>query len=104
MIGLTDEVQGSREGVGSLRVPSAPQAIEDCRRTFVKSEGGLDLFQRPVTRRAEYFDGPAIREIARRAEADGYRMSAFVLGVVESDAFRMARPRPAPAQQTGANE
>ena len=57
-----------------------------------------------VGRRAEYFDGPAIREIARRAEADEYRMSAFILGVVESDAFRMARPRPAPAQQTGAKE
>ncbi len=44
-------------------------------------------------RRMEYFDGPAIREIARSAEADGYRMSAFILGVVQSDAFRMARPR-----------
>ena len=57
-----------------------------------------------VGRRMEYFDGPAIREIARKAEADGYRMSAFIMGVVESDAFRMARQRPAPAQQTGARE
>ena len=51
-----------------------------------------------VGRRTEHFDGPAVRAIARRAEADGYRMSAFILGVVESDAFRMARPG------TGADE
>ena len=57
-----------------------------------------------VGRRMEYYDGPAIREIARGAEADGYRMSAFILGVVQSDAFGMARPRPAPVQQTGAKE
>ncbi len=57
-----------------------------------------------VGRRMEYFDGPAIREIAREAEADGYRMSAFILGVVESDAFRMAKPRPAPLQETGTSQ
>ena len=57
-----------------------------------------------VGRRMEYYDGPAIREIARTAEADGYRMSAFILGVVQSDAFTMARPRPAPVQETGSNE
>jgi len=57
-----------------------------------------------VGRRMEYFDGPAIREIASKAEADGYRMSAFILGVVQSDAFRMVRQRATPAQETGANE
>ena len=62
-----------------------------------------------VGRRMEHFDGPAIREIARSAEADEYRMSAFILGVVRSDAFRMARQRPAPVQEqppqeTGARE
>jgi len=48
-----------------------------------------------IGRRAEYFDGPGIRAIAREAEADGYRMSSFILGVVNSDPFRMARPAPA---------
>ncbi len=45
-----------------------------------------------IGRRAEYFDEPGIRAIARAAEADGYRMSSFILGVVNSDPFRMARP------------
>ncbi|MEW6322740.1 MAG: DUF1592 domain-containing protein [Acidobacteriota bacterium] len=42
-------------------------------------------------RRVEYFDQPTIRSIVRAAEADGYRMSAFVLGVIKSDAFRLRR-------------
>ena len=42
-------------------------------------------------RRVEYFDMPTIRQITRRAEADGYRMSAFILGVAQSPAFLMSR-------------
>jgi hypothetical protein len=42
-------------------------------------------------RRVEYFDQPAIREIARAARANDYRLSSFILGVVRSDAFRMMR-------------
>ncbi|WP_419861254.1 DUF1592 domain-containing protein [Candidatus Palauibacter sp.] len=46
-------------------------------------------------RRAEYYDQPGIRAIAREAEANDYRLSSFILGVVNSDPFRMARPAPA---------
>jgi hypothetical protein len=45
-------------------------------------------------RRVEYFDQPAIRQIAKQAEASDYKISAFVLGVVKSDAFRMRRVEP----------
>jgi len=34
---------------------------------------------------------PAVREIVRDAERNDYRISSFVLGIVNSDAFRMAR-------------
>lgn len=44
-----------------------------------------------IGRRVEYFDQPTVRQIARDAEADGYRMSSFILGVVQSDAFQMTR-------------
>ena len=40
-------------------------------------------------RRVEYFDQPSVRRIVREAEAEEYRMSAFILGVVRSDPFRM---------------
>lgn len=46
-------------------------------------------------RRAEYFDQPTIRAIAKQAEASNYKISSFVLGVVKSDAFRMRRVEPA---------
>ena len=52
-----------------------------------------------IGRRVEYFDEPGIRAIAQEAEMDGYRMSSFILGVVNSDAFRMARPQPVVDEQ-----
>jgi hypothetical protein len=42
-------------------------------------------------RRVEYFDQPSIRAIVRKAEAANYRMSAFIVGVIRSDPFRMKR-------------
>jgi hypothetical protein len=45
-------------------------------------------------RRVEYFDQPTVRGITRAAEANNYKMSSFILGVVKSDAFRMRRVEP----------
>jgi hypothetical protein len=42
-------------------------------------------------RRVEYYDMPAVRKIVTDAQANGYKMSSFILGVVKSDAFRMQR-------------
>lgn len=42
-------------------------------------------------RRVEYFDMPVIRKIVRDAAKDNQKLSAFVLGVVNSRAFQMAR-------------
>ena len=48
-----------------------------------------NLMTYALGRRVEVEDQPTIRAIAKQAEAEGYRMSSFVLGVVQSDAFRM---------------
>jgi hypothetical protein len=49
-------------------------------------------------RRVEYYDQPTIRAIAREAESNDYRLSSFILGVVTSGPFQMARlPTPAGA-------
>jgi len=53
-------------------------------RTFTEN-----LFAYALGRRAEYFDQPAIRAIAKTAAANDYKMSAFILGVIKSDAFLM---------------
>ena len=42
-------------------------------------------------RRVEYFDQPAIREITREAAKQDQRLSAYVLGVVTTPAFRTSR-------------
>ena len=51
-------------------------------------------------RRVESTDMPAVRRIIKNAAAQNYRMSAFVSGIVESDAFRLARLPQAQRQQT----
>jgi len=55
-------------------------------RTFTEN-----LLAYALGRRTEYFDQPTIRAIAKSAAASDYRMSAFILGVVKSDAFQMRR-------------
>jgi hypothetical protein len=58
-------------------------------RTFTQN-----LMAYAIGRRVEYFDQPTIRAIVREAAENDYRMSSFVLGVVNSDAFRMQRAGP----------
>ena len=44
-----------------------------------------------VGRRVEPFDMPTVRAIVRDAAKNDYRMSAFVLGVINSPAFRLSQ-------------
>jgi hypothetical protein len=57
----------------------------------------LNLLAYALGRRVEYYDMPTVRRIAAQAEADDYRMSSFVLGVVQSEAFRMKSVAPGTA-------
>jgi mono/diheme cytochrome c family protein len=52
-----------------------------------------NLMTYALGRPIEAFDQPAIRAIVRDAARQEYKMSAFVLGVIESAAFRMSRPQ-----------
>ncbi len=45
-------------------------------------------------RRVEYFDMPAIRRIMRDAAKSNNRFSAFVMGIVTSQAFQMSKAEP----------
>jgi hypothetical protein len=44
---------------------------------------------------------PLVREIAREAEGDEFRISSFILGVVKSDAFQMRRADVAAQSEDG---
>ena len=43
-------------------------------------------------RGVEYYDAPAIRQIARAAAKDNYRMARIILGIVNSTPFQMRMP------------
>ncbi len=66
-------------------------------RTFTEN-----LLAYALGRRAEHFDQPTIRAIAKSAEADGYKMSSFIMGVVKSDAFRLKRAEPVTTETAAA--
>lgn len=55
-------------------------------RTFTEN-----LMAYALGRRVEYFDQPTVRRIATDAEEEDFRMSSFILGVVQSDAFQMKK-------------
>src|SRR5690606_7418016 len=65
-------------------------------RTFTEN-----LLAYSLGRRAEYYDQPTIRAIARTAAENDYRMSSFILGVVKSDAFRKKQVEPALTETAG---
>ena len=50
-----------------------------------------NLLAYALGRRLEYYDQPTIRSIVSRAEEDDYRVSSFIMGVVESVPFQMKR-------------
>ncbi len=50
-----------------------------------------NLMAYAVGRRVEHFDQPTVRAIAREAQSKGYKFSSFVMGVVNSQAFRSKR-------------
>ena len=60
-----------------------------------------NLMAYALGRRVEYYDQPLIRAIVREAEKEDYRISAFIRGVVESDAFQMSGPEPMVAESQG---
>ena len=55
-------------------------------RTFAEN-----LMSYALGRRIEHYDMPTVRAITAAARANDYRMSSFILGVIDSPAFRMQR-------------
>ena len=70
---------------------------EDLRRALLKRPIPLirtfteNLMAYALGRRIEYYDQPTIRAITAQADADDYRISSLILGVVHSAAFQMTR-------------
>jgi hypothetical protein len=54
-----------------------------------------NLLAYALGRRVEYYDQPTIRAVVKKAGAANNRFSSFVLGIVNSGAFQMAKAEPA---------
>ena len=54
-------------------------------------------------RTVEYYDMPAVRAIVRAAADDDYKLSALVLGIVQSVPFQMKAKAPPADESTQAN-
>jgi hypothetical protein len=84
------------DGTPAAGLPALRQALlrrqEVLLRTFAQN-----LLAYALGRRVEAGDMPAVRAIVRDAGAQQHRMSAYILGVVRTPAFRMQRPAEAAA-------
>jgi hypothetical protein len=67
---------------------------ESLLRTFTRN-----LMAYGLGRRVEYFDLPTIRGIVRTAAANDNKMSSYVMGIVNSPAFRMQKVETAAAEK-----
>jgi hypothetical protein len=54
------------------------------------------LMMYAINRELEHFDMPQVRSIVRAAGKENYKLSAIVLGIVNSDAFRKQAPETVP--------
>ena len=80
----------------SALVDALMKRPEPLLRTFTQN-----LMAYALGRRVEYYDQPAVRRITREAAEADYRASAFILGVVRSEAFQMQRVTDVTAETSG---
>jgi hypothetical protein len=95
------------DAAGALPDGTPFEGVEGLRQALLSS----DLFLTTLTeklltyalgRGVEYYDMPTVRAIVREAAASDHRFSAFVLGIVDSPAFRMRSAEPADPQALAA--
>jgi hypothetical protein len=101
--GMTVDTKGQLFDGAAIEGPDGLRDALLRHKDVVMSSFTRSLMTYALGRRVEAFDMPSIRRIIRDAAAQNYRISAFVNGVVESDAFRMAK-LPASQRQTMTND
>jgi hypothetical protein len=89
------------DGTALLGPRGLRDALVRYREPFLRAFA-TNLMAYAIGRRMESFDQPTIRSITGEAAKSDYRLSSFVLGVVNSDAFRMKRAPATTADAAGA--
>jgi Protein of unknown function (DUF1592)/Protein of unknown function (DUF1588)/Protein of unknown function (DUF1595)/Protein of unknown function (DUF1587)/Protein of unknown function (DUF1585) len=80
------------DGTKMVGLTGLEQALMNHQDTFLRVFTE-NLMAYALGRRVEYYDMPTVRSIIRKAGADDNRFSSYVLGVVNSPAFRMSRAK-----------
>ncbi len=89
--GQSIDAAGALPGAGEFRgIAGLEKALLDRPELFT---GTLteNLLTFALGRGVEYYDAPAVRQIVRDAQKDGYRFSSIVLGITRSAPFQMRR-------------
>jgi len=82
---------------GELWDGTAVQTPSDLRESLLKRRESLlrtfarNLMAYATGRRVEYYDMPTVRSIVRSAATKDNRMSSYIIGIVNSPAFRMQK-------------
>jgi hypothetical protein len=82
------------DAVGDLYDGTRMEGAAGLRAALIKHQDAFllsfteHLMTYALGRRVDPADMPAVRQVIRRAEAQNYRMSAFVQGIVASDQFQ----------------
>ena len=92
---LTDERGNPVDAIGSLPSGEELDGFVGLREYFAGEQFVTTLTEKLMAyalgRRLEYYDRSTVRHIVRDAEADEYRWSSIVAGIVESPAFLMRK-------------
>jgi mono/diheme cytochrome c family protein len=83
---------------GTLYDGTEVNGVDGLRAALTKYKGALlntfteNLMTYAVGRRLEAYDMPTVRSVVRNAARNDYKISSFVLGIVDSPAFKMINP------------
>ena len=98
----TSEPPGGRTVVEELRARQRALRNSSPRRLLEVANGYLGIpYKWGGTTRTGMDCSAMARAIVREAAQQDYRISAFIRGVIESDAFQMSGPEPAVAESQG---
>ena len=89
--GMPLDTRGTFYSGDEIASPDELQAVLLSRPVPLVRNFTSNLMAYALGRRVEYYDMPTVRKIVKEAETDDYRMSSFIKGVVNSEAFKMKR-------------
>ena len=89
--GMPLDTRGTFYNGSEIASPDELQSVLMSRPVPLLRNFASNLMAYALGRRVEYYDMPTVRRIVEEAETNDYRLSSFIKGVVNSEAFKMKR-------------